>query len=158
MTPDTDVSNRITWDQYFLEMARVASMRSTCFRNKVGAVIVRNHYVVSTGYNGAPHYQPNCGDIGFCYRDKHGILSGTQLENCRAVGSHAESNAVVIAARNGFATEGGTLYLYGHRTVCNQCKAIISNAGIERVLVNDGEGHLQEYIPRRDWTVHPVDQ
>lgn len=149
--------SRISWDDYFLEMARVASLRSMCFRRQVGAVIVRKKYIVSTGYNGPPQHQPNCQEIGFCYRDRHNIQTGTRLEECRAVGSHAESNAVVIAARNGFGTEGSTLYMWGHTFVCRQCKAIIANAGIIRVFTDDGQGNRKVYIPERDWAVHPVD-
>src|SRR4030042_2779829 len=93
---------RPTWGEYFLPIPEVVSSRSTCFRNKVGAVIVREKYIVATGYNGAPQHQPNCQEVGYCYREKHQIKSGNQLERCRAVGSNAESNAIALAARNGF--------------------------------------------------------
>ena len=112
---------RPEWDQYFLNIARVVAERSSCLRNKVGAVIVNNKDIISTGYNGAPQYQKNCIEIGFCYRNKHSIKSGTQLEMCRAVGSHAESNAISLAARNGHSTNKATIYIVGHNFVCNQC-------------------------------------
>lgn len=149
---------RKSWDEYFLDIAEMVASRSTCFRNKVGAVIVRNKDIISTGYNGAPTHQPNCLEIGFCYRDKHNIKSGTQLEKCRAVGSHAESNAVVLAARNGHSTSGGTMYVVGHRFICNQCKAIIANALIEKVVLKKPDGEIEIIYPARDWKVHPVDQ
>lgn len=151
--------NRPTWDEYFLKIAEVASLRSTCFRNKVGAVIARDKYIVSTGYNGAPQYQPNCFDLGNCYRNRYHIISGNQLERCRAVGSHAESNTIALAARNGFATNGATMYVVGHNYICNQCRALIANAGIQRVvLLRKTDGEVIEYVPERDWLVHPVDE
>ena len=93
---------------------------------------MKDKSIVSTGYNGVPKYQKNCLQIGFCYRDKHKIPSGTRLETCRAVGSHAESNAVALAARNGHQTNDSTIYVTGHTMICNQCKALIANAGITR--------------------------
>lgn len=149
---------RPSWDDYFLRIAETVATRSTCFRNKVGAVIVKNKDIISTGYNGAPSYQENCLERGFCYRDKHSIQSGTNLERCRAVGSHAESNAVTIAAKHGHATDGSTIYVYGHVSVCNQCKAIIANAGIVRVLLRKPDGTATEYNPAVDWQIHPIDQ
>ncbi|HPC36850.1 MAG TPA: dCMP deaminase family protein [Candidatus Marinimicrobia bacterium] len=149
---------RKTWDEYFLDIAEMVASRSTCFRNKVGAVIVRDKVIVSTGYNGAPTNQPNCMEIGYCYRDRHQIKSGTQLERCRAVGSHAESNAVVLAARNGQSTAGATIYVVGHKSICDQCKAIIANAKIERVVMRNLDRQIEIVKPSVDWTVHPVDQ
>ena len=146
------------WDDYFLNIANVAAERSSCFRRQVGAVIVRGTDIISTGYNGAPRYQKNCLEIGSCYRDEHSIESGTKLETCRAVGSHAESNAIVLAARNGHATDGTTMYLVGHKHICNKCKAQIANAGIKRVVFRLNSGEIKEYAPSKDWTIHPVDQ
>lgn len=158
MTGDEIITERPSWDEYFLEMAKLVSTRSTCFRMKIGAVIVADKYVVSTGYNGAPAHQPNCAEIGFCYRDQNGITSGTELERCRACGSHAECNAVSIAARLGHPTAGATIYINGHNFICAQCKAIIANAGIVRVVHRMADRTVTEYIPARDWNVHPVDQ
>ena len=149
---------RPSWDEYFLLMAFVASTRSSCLRTKVGAVIVKDKAVISTGYNGAPNYQPNCLDIGNCYRNKHNIKSGTQLERCRASGSHAESNAIALAARNGHPTAGATLYLYGHSFVCNMCKGIIANAKIVRVVHLKDTKETEVHLVEKDWTVNPMDQ
>ena len=146
------------WDDYFLNIAKVVATRSSCLRRQVGAVIVNNKDIVSTGYNGSPQYQKNCIEIGFCYRDKHNIKSGTQLERCRAVGSHAESNAIALAARNGHATNNSTIYISGHEFVCYQCKAQIANANIKRVVLEKPDGVIAEWIPERDWTIHPIDQ
>lgn len=150
-------NERPGWDEYFMKIARVVSTRSTCFRRHVGAVIVRDKYIISTGYNGAPQHQPNCGEVGFCYRDENDIKSGTQLERCRASGSHAESNAIAIAARNGFSTDGASMYVHGHEFVCNQCKAIIANAGITNIYLERGSGEVDRFMPSIDWTTHPVD-
>ncbi|MEA2077008.1 MAG: deaminase [Candidatus Marinimicrobia bacterium] len=145
------------WDEYFLNIAKVVATRSSCLRRQVGAVIVNNKDIISTGYNGSPQYQKNCIEIGFCYRDKHNIKSGTQLERCRAVGSHAESNAIALAARNGHATNNSTIYICGHEFVCYQCKAQVSNANIKRVVLEKPDGTIEEWIPENDWTIHPID-
>jgi dCMP deaminase len=150
--------SRPDWDNYFINIAKVVAERSSCIRNHVGAVIVRNKDIISTGYNGAPQFQKNCLEIGFCYRDKNNIKSGTQLERCRAVGSHAESNAISLAARNGHSTDNGTIYVIGHNNICNQCKALISNANITRVVQLKPDGSLAEFDPRKDWCVHPIDE
>lgn len=150
--------DRPDWDHYFLNMAKVAASRSACFRNQVGAVIVKNKAVVSTGYNGAPIYQKNCQEIGYCYREKMKIPSGTHIDMCRAVGCHAESNAIALAAKLGHSTDGSTIYIVGHNFICNQCKAQIANSGIIRVILEDKYGKIHEFIPSRDWKIHPIDQ
>lgn len=157
MNPDIK-NNRPDWDEYFLNMATLVASRSSCLRNRVGAVIVLDKDVISTGYNGAPKFQKNCTEIGFCFRNKNGIASGTQLEKCRAVGSHAESNAIALASRNGHATRKTTIYVVGHDVICNQCKAQIANADICRVVLRNKNGDINEYIPEKDWTLHPIDQ
>ena len=152
------MSERPDWDDVFVEIAKDIAKRSACFRNKVGAVIVRDgKYVVSMGYNGAPIHQPNCQEIGFCYREKNNIKTGTQLERCRAVGSHAESNAIAIAARLGQRTEDTTIYVVGHDVICDQCKALIANSGITRVFHEKKDGNRQIFTPSKDWTKHRID-
>ena len=152
------MSKRPDWDDVFVEIAKDIALRSACFRNKVGAVIVRDgKYVVSMGYNGAPVHQPNCQEIGFCYREKKDIKSGTELERCRAVGSHAESNAIAIAARLGQRTENTTIYVVGHAVICDQCKALIANSGITRVFHEKSDGKREIFIPSKDWTSHKID-
>ena len=155
----SEVKNkRPGWDEYFLNMAVLVASRSSCLRNHVGAVIVLDKDVISTGYNGAPKFQQNCSELGWCYRDKNGIISGTQLEKCRAVGSHAESNAIALASRNGHATRKTTIYVVGHEFICNQCKAQIANAEISRVVLRKKIGDIVEYFPEKDWKIHPIDQ
>lgn len=150
--------DRPNWDEYFIEIAKVVAKRSSCLRNKVGAVIAHNKDIISTGYNGAPKHQKTCLEIGFCYRNQNNIKSGTQLERCRAVGSHAESNAICLAARNGHSTNDATIYVVGHTAICNQCKALIANANIKRAVLVKPDGTTEVFIPETDWLIHPIDQ
>jgi dCMP deaminase len=149
---------RPDWDEYFLDIAKSVASRSSCIRNKVGAVIVRNKAIISTGYNGSPQYQRNCIEIGFCYRNKNNIKSGTQLECCRAVGSHAESNAISLAARNGNAIEDSTIYIVGHNFVCIQCRALIANTNIKRVVLLTTDNEKLVFSPSEEWKIHPIDE
>ena len=116
-------------DEYFLKIACVVGKRATCLRKNVGAVIVLNKQVLTTGYNGAPTGLPNCLDIG-CIRIKEGIPSGTMHERCRAV--HAEQNAIIQAALHGVSVEGGTIYCT-HQP-CILCTKMLINSGIKRVV------------------------
>jgi len=120
---------RPDWDTYFLMTAIVASTRSTCLRRRVGAVIIRDRYIVSTGYNGAPQCTEHCFDIG-CMREKLGIPSGERHEMCR--GSHAELNAIAQAAKIGVSTDGATI-LCTHEP-CSFCTKAILNAGIKEIV------------------------
>ena len=116
-------------DEYFLKIACVVGKRATCLRKNVGAVIVLNKQVLTTGYNGAPTGLPNCLDIG-CIRIKEGIPSGTMHERCRSV--HAEQNAIIQAALHGVSVEGGTIYCT-HQP-CILCTKMLINSGIKRVV------------------------
>ncbi len=124
---------RISWDEYFMEMAELAGKRSTCNRRHVGAVIVRENQILSTGYNGAPKGLPNCCDLGECLRQKLNIPSGERHELCRAV--HAENNAITQCAVNGVSCKGGTLYVTA--SPCTMCTKQIINAGIVRVVAKE---------------------
>lgn len=114
-------------DEYFMEIASVVSKRSTCLRNRVGAVIVRDKRILSTGYNGAPTGLEHCDVVG-CLREK--VESGTRHELCRAV--HAEQNAIIQAALHGVSIEGATLYCT-HQP-CILCAKMMINARIRRVV------------------------
>jgi len=142
--------------QYYLDIARAITQRSTCLRRKFGAVIVRGDQIVSCGYNGAPRGAPNCIDIGKCAREEFKVPAGERYELCRAV--HAEANSVINAARSGVSVLGGTMYLYGENTdgsipenlmPCQMCRRVIINSGIEKVVVPNKEG-IQEFFPK-DW-------
>lgn len=121
---------RISWDEYFMNMADLASKRSTCLRRQVGAVIVKDNQVLATGYNGAPKGVPNCCDINECLREKLNIPSGERHELCRAV--HAENNAITQCAVNGVSCKGGTMYVTD--SPCNMCLKQIINAGIVKII------------------------
>lgn len=116
-------------DTYFMNMAKVASTMTTCTRRQVGAIIVKDKQVISTGYNGAPKNTKHCLDIG-CLRDELKIPSGKSPELCRAV--HSEQNAIIQAALNGRNTNGATIYCT-HQPCCI-CAKMIINAGITRVV------------------------
>jgi len=119
------------WDEYFLKMAFLVAERSTCLRRHVGAIIVDERQVLSTGYNGAARHTRDCLELG-CLRDELKIPSGERHEICRGI--HAEQNAIVQAARHGVNINHGTIYCT--HSPCTICAKIIVNAGIERVVVN----------------------
>ena len=121
------MADRLSLDDYFMEIARVVARRSTCLHRQVGAVIVKGKQIVSTGYNGAPSGQAHCLDIG-CARQ--GVPSGQRSELCR--GAHAEQNAINFAARYGISIEGATLYTTHYP--CSWCAKSLINAGIARVI------------------------
>jgi dCMP deaminase len=124
---------RPSWDEYFLEMARVIASRSTCLRRKVGALLVRDKRVLATGYNGAPACLPHCEEVG-CRRAELGMASGTGWELCR--GLHGEQNAIIQGALHGVSVRGATLYCTTQP--CIICAKMLINAGVERI-VYEGE-------------------
>ncbi len=120
---------RPSWDEYFLEITDVVAKRSTCLRRHVGALLVKNRQILSTGYNGAPSGRVHWGERG-SRRDRLQIPSGQRAELCRAV--HAEQNAMIQAARHGVSVEGGTLYVTTQP--CVLCTKLAINAGIRRIV------------------------
>ena len=125
---------RISWDEYFMQMAELTSQRSTCLRRHVGAVIVQNKHVIATGYNGAPRGLKHCAEIGGCRREELNVPSGERHELCRAL--HAEQNAIIQAAVLGQSVDGGSIYIT-HQP-CAICSKMIINAGISRIVVREG--------------------
>ena len=119
-------------DTYFMEMAQLISKRSTCIRRRVGAVIVKDKRVLTTGYNGSPKGTSHCEELG-CIREQQNIPSGTRHELCRGV--HAEQNAVIQAAYFGISIDGGTIYTTTFP--CSMCAKILINAGIKEVIYTD---------------------
>lgn len=122
-------NSRPEWPAYFLAMAQIASMRSTCVRRRIGAVIVAENRILATGYNGAPAGTRHCTDIG-CLRQQMGIPSGERHEICR--GSHAEMNAIAQAASSGTAISGCTIYCT--HEPCSVCSKLLINAGCRRAI------------------------
>ena len=125
------MSKKLSWDEYYLLIAKVISTRSTCFSPAKGAVIVANKSIVSTGYNGAPKGIADCKyDIGFCKKKKEGFASGEGHHVCLAL--HAEANAIVQAAKNGIKIENATMYCT-HKP-CFDCAKLIINSGISKII------------------------
>ena len=121
---------RPTWHQYFMEMAYLVAQRSTCLRRKVGAIIVRNNQVISTGYNGAPKHIPHCSVRG-CLRKELNVPSGERHELCRGV--HAEQNAIIQAAINGTSLKEAELYCTNQP--CSICSKMLINAEITTIYI-----------------------
>ena len=119
--------DRPSTDEYFMEIASVVAKRSTCLRNHVGALFVKNKRILSTGYNGAPAGLDHCDVVG-CAREN--VASGTHHELCRAV--HAEQNAIIQAALHGISIEGATLYCT-HQP-CILCAKMMINARVIKVV------------------------
>ena len=134
---------RVSKENYYLDIAETVAERATCLRRKFGAIIVKNDVIVSTGYNGAPRGRKNCSDLNFCQREQLGIPRGERYEMCRSV--HAEQNAIIAAPREQML--GATLYMVcvspedgavvSGCNSCMMCKRVILNAGIETVVVRD---------------------
>lgn len=125
---------RPSWDEYFMGMAKLTSKRSTCLRRKVGAVIVKDKHIIATGYNGAPRGLSHCAELGGCLREELNVPSGQRHELCRAL--HAEQNAIIQAATLGQSIEGASIYIT-HQP-CSICSKMIINAGIDRIVVDEG--------------------
>jgi dCMP deaminase len=125
--------HRPSWGEYFMDITHLVAKRSTCLRRQVGAVLVKDKKILATGYNGAPSKLEHCLDIG-CLREKLGIPSGERHELCR--GLHAEQNAVIQAAYHGVEIRGATLYCTNHP--CIICSKMIMNAGIEKIVFEEG--------------------
>jgi dCMP deaminase len=122
---------RSSWDEYFMAIARVVATRSTCDRKHVGAVIVRDKMLLTTGYNGSIRGLPHCDDVGHLMQDGHCI---------RTV--HAEANAIAQAARNGIRLEEGSIYVTA--SPCFGCFKLIANSGLKRIVF--GEFYRDERI------------
>lgn len=120
------------WDKRFVELSQTIATWSSCYKEgrQVGAVIVRDKRIITTGYNGAPSGIKSCKEKGECLRIKLGIPSGTRHELCYAI--HAEQNAIIQAAKLGISIEGATLYCTHYP--CTICSKMIINAGIKRVI------------------------
>jgi dCMP deaminase len=124
---------RPSWDEYFLEIAKLVSSRSTCLRRHVGAVFVRDKRVLTTGYNGAPGGLKHCDEVG-CIREREGIPAGERHELCRGI--HAEQNAMLQAAQFGISLRGSVLYCTNQP--CVLCAKMLINTGVERIVVLGG--------------------
>ena len=147
---------RISKENYYLDIAQTVAERSTCLRKKYGAIIVKNDTIVSTGYVGAPRGRKNCSDLCRCMRDEMNIPRGERYEMCRSV--HAEMNAIINAAREQLLD--GVMYLAGvdaktgelvkNACCCMMCKRLVLNAGITKVIVRETKDEFTVY-ETADW-------
>jgi len=127
------MNKRPDWDTYFMQIAHIVAQRSTCLRRKVGAVIVKDKRILTTGYNGAPSGITHC-EVTGCLREKLNVPSGQRHELCR--GLHAEQNALLQAALHGISLKGATLYCTNQP--CIICAKMLINAGIKEIVIGDG--------------------
>lgn len=160
--------HRPDWEEYYLNITKEVAERSSCMSVKIGAIIVKEGSIVSTGYVGAPRNTKDCFDRGNCLRRELKIPSGQRYELCRSV--HAEQNAIINAARTGANIDGADMYLFGVKRTpkgdvlikaypCFICKKMIINAGIKRVIGTDVDGtikiyHTDDWI--KDWSVNDL--
>lgn len=124
---------RPSWETYFMDITFLVAKRSTCLRRAVGAVIIKDKRILSTGYNGAPTGITHCIDVG-CLREKLNVASGANHELCRGI--HAEQNAIIQAALHGVSIKGSTLFCTN--LPCSICAKMIINAGIQKICYHSG--------------------
>lgn len=123
-------NQRVDIDEYFMKIAYVVAERSTCLRRRVGALVVKDKHILTTGYNGAPAGIKDCLEHNNCLRDLLKIPSGKDKHICRGV--HAEQNAIIQGAKFGIELKGGTVYCT-HGS-CVVCARILINSGIKRFV------------------------
>ena len=142
--------------EHYLNIAREVAQRSTCFRVKIGAIIVKDDVIVATGYVGAPRKTRDCFERGNCLRDELKIPHGRNYELCRSV--HAEQNAIINAGRAGVSFLGGDMYIWGcdkkgnliDAFPCFICKKMIINAGLNKVICAQKDGSYKVFRVQ-DW-------
>jgi dCMP deaminase len=127
------VTQRPSWDTYFMNITTLVAQRSTCTRRAVGAIIVKDKRILSTGYNGAPTGIRHCLEVG-CLRESLQVPSGERHELCRGI--HAEQNAIIQAAYHGVSVKNAMLYCTNQP--CAICAKMIINAGIKKIYYQSG--------------------
>ena len=148
---------RVSKENYYLDIAQTVAKRSTCLRRCYGAIIVKNDEIISTGYNGAPRGRKNCVDLNYCTREAMKIPSGQRYELCRSV--HAEANAIISAARRD--TIGATIYmacidpasgaLIPDSSSCSMCRRLIINAGVDKIVIRDTPTDYRVVDVQKEW-------
>ena len=159
-------SDRISKHEYYLGIAKEVARRSTCFRRSIGAIIIRDDQIISTGYVGAPRKTRDSFEHGECLRDKLGIPHGQRYELCRSV--HAEQNAIINAARAGVSLLGGDMYIYGtvhgnsepiNAFPCFICKKMLLNCGLKRIICSTEDGKMMIFLVSqwaKDWKENDI--
>ena len=125
--------SRPSWGTYFMNITNLVAERSTCTRRAVGAVLVKDKRILSTGYNGAPTGLKHCLEVG-CLRERLGVESGKMHELCRGI--HAEQNAIIQAAYHGVSVKGAAIFCTNQP--CSICARMIINAGIQKIYYQSG--------------------
>ena len=126
-------NQRPSWENYFMDIATLVAKRSTCLRRSVGAIIVKDKRILSTGYNGAPSGVRHCEEVG-CLLETLGVESGKMHELCRGI--HAEQNAIIQAAYHGVSLKGASVFCTN--LPCSICAKMIINAGIRKIYYRSG--------------------
>ncbi len=153
-----DKPTRLDKVSYYIGIAKAVAQRCACFRNRIGAIIVRGDQIVAGGYIGAPRGTRDCLERGNCLREELKIPHGQRYEMCRSV--HAEQNAIINSARAGVSLFGGDIYIYGERAEtgelidaipCYFCKRMIINAGLNKIYSQMRDGAIKEFSVA-DWT------
>ena len=142
---------RPDWTEYFLDIAKAVGRRATCLRRRYGAIIVKDHIIISTGYNGAPRGEANCIDTGLCERERLHVPKGQNYELCVAV--HAEQNAIINA--DPIRMQGATIYIVGFNAdgtlasgkPCLLCRRMLRNAQLAKVVYLETDGSIVECSP-----------
>ena len=131
------MDTRVSWDEYFMNIARVVATRATCDRKHVGAVIVRDRTILSTGYNGSIRGMPHCDEVGHLIENDHCVAT-----------VHAEANAILQAAKNGVRIDGAEIYTTA--SPCWNCFKLIANAGCRRIVFGEfyRDNRIFEYAQR----------
>ena len=131
------MGNRSSWDQYFMDIARQVASRATCDRKHVGALLVRDRTILSTGYNGSIRGLPHCDEVGHMMENGHCVAT-----------VHAEANAIIQAAKNGVAIDGATIYTTA--SPCWPCFKLIANSGVHRIVYGEfyRDPRIFEYAAR----------
>ncbi len=127
---EAQLDQRPSWDEYFMKVCSVVATRSTCLRRQVGAILVSERRILSSGYNGAPKDLAHCAELGGCYREQMKVPSGERQELCRAL--HAEQNAIIQAAVHGVKLENVTAYCT--TMPCVTCAKMLINADVRRIV------------------------
>jgi dCMP deaminase len=125
--------DRPSWNNYFMDIAVLVAKRSTCTRRAVGAIIVKDKRILSTGYNGAPSRIQHCSETG-CLREQMNVASGERHELCRGI--HAEQNAIIQAAYHGVSIKDSAVFCTN--LPCSICAKMIINAGINKIYYKSG--------------------
>lgn len=136
---------RPAWGSFFMDIAKQVSVRGTCSRKQVGALIVRSNTILSTGYNGSIRGFPHCVDVGCMMEDGHCVQT-----------VHAEANALIQAAKNGVNVDGAEIYTTA--SPCWGCFKLIANAGIKRIVYGElyRDGRIKEFAEKAGITLYEL--